>query len=302
MASITNTSYSQEHIATRYKDVISTQVQVSKDISYAVNIPAGSKEKYYRFDLYQPASDSMQVTNRPLIIWMHGGGFKFGSKNTDEVEAWCNYFAQRGYVAAALNYRLSKKNTLFNFKDLVSGAADAVADAREAIVYFKVHAKEYGIDPNRIILGGNSAGAIVALQTAYSTPSQLALLAKDTMIDTPAVTTGKIAAVINFWGALFNIEWLNSATVPIVSVHGRNDKTVPANQKGESFFGSIPIHQKADELHIPNAVKIYDDYAHELDKHFNPLFSSEPARQRRLEAAQFAIDFLYKELVLGSSH
>lgn len=291
-----NYCFSQAEKPARYRDAVFTEVKVDKNITYQQYVPAGVKEKYYRFDFYQPAADTAAGQTRPLIIWLHGGGFKFGSKNNSEVQIWCNSFARHGFVCAALNYRLSKKNTLFKFKALVSGTADAVEDVRNAIVFFKQHAKEYRIDTSRIILGGNSAGAITALQAAYSTPAELSLLAEDSTINKPAIHTGKIAAVINFWGALFDINWLNKASIPIVSVHGSNDHTVPANTKGTSFFGSIAIHKQADKLHIPNSIKIYEGYAHELAKHFNPFFTTKAAKKRRLEAGEFAAAFLYNTL------
>ena len=289
-------SHSQAEKPVRYRDEVFTDIKIDKDLTYQQQIPNGVKEKYYRFDLYQPAADTATNQKRPMLIWMHGGGFKFGSKNTNEVQLWCKSFAQHGFVCAALNYRLSKKNTLFKFKALVSGAADAVEDVRNAIVFFKQHAKEYRIDTNRIILAGNSAGAIVALQAAYSTPAELSALAEDSAINKPTVHTGKIAAVINFWGALFDVNWLKKASIPIVSVHGSNDHTVPANTKGTSFFGSIAIHEEADKLHIPNQLKIYHGYAHELAKHFNPFFTTKAAKKRRGEAADFAAGFLYDTL------
>ena len=73
------------------------------------------KKKAYLFDLFQPFKDDKEPLKRPLIIWMHGGGFKYGSKSAKNIQLWCKTFAQRGYVCVALNYRLSKKNTIFNF-------------------------------------------------------------------------------------------------------------------------------------------------------------------------------------------
>lgn len=288
--------YGQGNTATRYRDSIFSDVTVTQNLNYDIPATAGRDNKYHLFDFYQPAADTTTKQLRPLIIWMHGGGFKFGSKNTKEVELWCNGFAQHGFACAAINYQLSGINSLFKFTALVKSAAIAVEDVRSAVVYFKTHAKEYRIDTNRIILAGNSAGGILALQTAYSTPAELAALAKDSTVNKPAMQTGKIAAVINFWGALFDLNWLTKQSVPIISVHGANDHTVPAGQKGSSFFGSIPIHKEADKLHIPNRLKVYEGYAHELEKHFNPLFTNAGAKARRKEAADFAAQALYELL------
>src|ERR1700759_3942621 len=118
----------------RYKDVIFPDVQIDKDLSYDPNAVKEEK-KWYQFDLYQPKNDD--ASNRPLIIWMHGGGFKFGSKNAKGMKIWGESFAKRGYVCAAINYRLSKHNPLFHFDELLKSSYYAVQDAKRAVLYFK---------------------------------------------------------------------------------------------------------------------------------------------------------------------
>src|SRR5688572_18545884 len=61
-----------------YKDKVFFELAIQKNLSYTTNIPSQAKKKSYQFDLYESSMDSS--TARPLIIWMHGGGFKFGSK------------------------------------------------------------------------------------------------------------------------------------------------------------------------------------------------------------------------------
>jgi poly(3-hydroxybutyrate) depolymerase len=278
----------------RYKDIIFSDVTVDKDLSY--NPKADQKEKKsYLFDLYQPKED--QSAPRPLIIWMHGGGFKFGTKEAKGIQIWSKSFAQRGYVCAAINYRLSKKNPLFHFDELQKSCYNAVQDAKMAVEYFKQHHTEYNIDPTKIILAGNSAGGLVALQTAYSTNAQLAKMAGISDTKPNRDELFKVAGVINFWGAIFNLDWLKNTRVPIVSVLGSNDGIVPPTQKSAPLYGGIDIHQQADKLGIPNGLKVFDGYSHELQKHFNPLFSGGKGTQQRwLEAGQFAADFLYDKL------
>ena len=299
-----------------YRDTVFSAVRVEPDLAYRSSLPAGKAGKGYHFDLYEPGAPpaglpatGVGVTGRPLIIWMHGGGFKFGSRKAAGARFWCTGFARRGYICASIDYRMTVKKTLTSFPALVKGCFIAVEDAREAVAWFKAHYKTWNIDTNRIILGGNSAGGIIALQAAYSKPDDLLKLAGDTVrsINGASPTypgngaslppSGGVAAVINFWGAMFETNWLNNARVPIVSVHGGNDHIVRAGRKGEHFFGSLSIHAKADSLSIPNRVKIYDGYSHELQKHFNPFFTGRPARRRWQEAGQFAADFLYEELI-----
>jgi poly(3-hydroxybutyrate) depolymerase len=282
----------------RYKDLIFPDVSISSDLSY--NTAAIDKEKKaYLFDLFQPKDDN--ELRRPLIIWMHGGGFKYSSKSAKNVQLWCKTFAQRGYVCAAINYRLSKKNPVFNFDEFLKASYFAVQDVKTAVEYFKKNAALYHINPNKIILAGNSAGGIIALQAAYSSNEELAGLAKlpgDTAAAGKPRERVKVVAVINFWGAIYDLNWLKNERVPIVSVLGSTDSVVPPTHKSAPLFGGKDIHQMADELGIPNDLHVFEGYSHELQKHFNPFFSGGKATQQRwLDAGQFAADFLFKTIV-----
>jgi acetyl esterase/lipase len=280
----------------RYKDMVFSDVTIDKDLSYN-NAATEKEKKAYLFDLFQPLND--HETNRPLIIWMHGGGFKYGSKSAKNIQLWCKTFAQRGYVCVALNYRLSKRNTIFNFDKFLGASYDAVQDVKLAVTYFKKNASVYHINAEKIILAGNSAGGILALQAVYSSDEELATLAKlsrdSVKIDNAPI---KVAAIINFWGAIYNLDWLKNERIPIVSALGSNDNIVPPTHKSAPLFGGKDIHERADELGIPNDLEVFDGYSHELQKHFNPFFSGgKGTRERWLHAGQFAADFLFKTII-----
>ncbi|MEO6317075.1 MAG: alpha/beta hydrolase [Chitinophagaceae bacterium] len=284
-------------LGTHYKDFVFEKIRIQKDLLYKGNLPAGSRSKYDRFDLYEPAADSSRL--RPLIIWLHGGGFKFGKKKSGGLPLWSKTFARRGYVCAAINYQLSEKHPLKNFEDLVEGCAAAIEDLNEAIKYFKQHASVYRIDTQQIIVGGNSAGGMIALQAVYSSPALMAKMmhrGDSTSAAAQLYNPQHIAAVINYWGALFNTNWLKNAKVPIVSVHGKKDRVVPYDSSKQGLYGGLAIHRAADAIRLPNALKVYDGYAHELQRHFNPLFAGRGAKKRWLEAGQFAANFLYDQL------
>jgi predicted esterase len=278
-----------------YKDKVFHELTIQENLSYITNMPPEVKKKFNRFDLYEASKDTS--TARPLIIWMHGGGFKFGSKRAKGIRLWSKDFAVRGYVCAGLNYRLSKQNPLRNFKALVKGCYNAVEDVQHAIAFFKINHKVYRIDTTRIILAGNSAGAIIALHSVYSSLADLRRLMKmpDSTLH-PRYNSNNVAAVVNFWGGLFNPEWLINTNVPIVSAHGIKDRVVPYKYKDSTLYGSWIIHQEADSLRIPNQLKSYDRYGHELQKHFIPILRSGATKRRWLEASQFAADFLHKQL------
>ncbi|GAA3958168.1 putative esterase [Mucilaginibacter dorajii] len=286
----------QSPAAHQYKDHIFPNVDVKSNLTYNPRATANDKESYL-FDLYQPRGD--HATARPLIIWMHGGGFKYGSKTAKGIKIWSNDFAQRGYVCAAINYRLSKKNPVFHFDELQKSCYYAVQDAKMAVAYFKEHHAEYNIDPNKIILAGNSAGSIIALQAAYSSNSELSR--RTGVVDSTALLKpddkAKVAGIINFWGGILDTRWLKNARVPIVSAYGSHDRILNPIRVDTGMYGSITIHKTTDSLHIPNSIKVFDGFGHELQRHFNPFFGAgKPTQKRWLQAAQFAADFYYETL------
>ena len=93
----------------------------------------------------------------PGIIMFHGGGWGGGKR--DQFRYLCHYFAKRGLVAATVSYRLATK------ADNGEGSRKRVCirDAKSAIRWYKQHAKKLGIDAQRIIAGGGSAGGHVSL-------------------------------------------------------------------------------------------------------------------------------------------
>ncbi|WP_232844123.1 alpha/beta hydrolase [Allopontixanthobacter sediminis] len=87
--------------------------------------------------------------NAPLVLFVHGGGWKRGDKAMMTGSAKLNHWQQQGYAVASVNYRL------------VPGATveEQAADIAAATAYFRRNAARLGIDPDRIVLVGHSAGA-----------------------------------------------------------------------------------------------------------------------------------------------
>lgn len=101
---------------------------------------------------------------RPLAIVIHGGGWRHGKP--DLMFRFCRDLASRGYVTAAVEYRLTGGGKTDVF--------DCIADVRSAVRWAKAHGGELGVDPRRIVLIGESAGghlaACVALIDAFDDP------------------------------------------------------------------------------------------------------------------------------------
>lgn len=286
----------QQRQGVRYKDNVFEQVKIDKDLNYAEGDK--TEQKDHEFDLYQPDNDD--AVTRPLIIWMHGGGFKFGSKGVHEAGLMCRDFARHGYVCASINYRLSKSKFSFKFEEMQKSSYFAVQDARQAIEFFRKNHERFHIDPDKIILAGNSAGGMMALLAAYTSDEELArhtgvnVTTKASLHNTEGAE--KVAAVINFWGAIYRLDWLKNARVPIVSVCGNKDGIIPPATSSGSMYGSIDIEKEAGRLGIPHNLKVFNGYSHELQVHFNPFFADKGTEERWKKGVQFACDFLYEQL------
>ncbi|HID74406.1 MAG TPA: alpha/beta hydrolase [Planctomycetaceae bacterium] len=101
--------------------------------------------------IYFP-NDRRPERARPAIVFFFGGGFMRGSPK--QFEAQCEYFASRGMVSMTADYRVKTRHD--------TDPADAVADGRDAIRWVRTHAKRLGVDPNRIVASGGSAGGMIA--------------------------------------------------------------------------------------------------------------------------------------------
>jgi acetyl esterase/lipase len=127
-----------------------SDVRVHKNLAY---VPNGHRRQ--NLDLYVPGHG---VGPLPLIVWIHGGAWREGSKEYCPPLPWVG----KDYVIASINYRLCQ-NAQFPAQ---------IEDCKAAIRWLRSHAGEYRIDPNRIVAWGDSAGGHLAslLGTAGDIP------------------------------------------------------------------------------------------------------------------------------------
>jgi acetyl esterase/lipase len=113
--------------------------QALRDLAY---VPGGHERQ--KLDLYLPSPEG----KHPLVIWVHGGAFRMGSK--DPCPAL--WLLQDGYAVASINYRLSQ-HALFPAQ---------IEDCKAAVRWLRAHAAQYGLDSNHIGAWGASAGGHLA--------------------------------------------------------------------------------------------------------------------------------------------
>lgn len=193
----------------RYRDEVFDEVTRTDDITYGTALDKDGQPVTLALDLYEPAGDGAEA--RPLIIWVHGGSFCCGNKNSPEIVDQATLFARKGYVTASISYRLSRPGCTVVGADCVRAIVDARADAQEAVRYLRAHAAEHRIDPDRIAMAGTSAGAITALGVNFAT-------------EDPAA---KIQAAVSLSGALINNDQVDLSDGRALLMHGTADTLVP---------------------------------------------------------------------------
>lgn len=113
-----------------------------------------------RLDIYEPRGDTK--AERPVMMWMFGGGWRFGDRN--QLASLAQDSARRGYVAVTIDYRTRGDQDPFN---LSAAELDAYDDTIAAIQWLQANAATYRIDPEAIVPAGFSAGAINALHAVW---------------------------------------------------------------------------------------------------------------------------------------
>ena len=141
--------------------VVSTDQLPKLNPVFAGGVKAYPDVVYSQVNGYRPMTLDLYVppkgkAARPLVIYVHGGGWTGGTSRN--AAAYANFpavladLAARGYVVASVNYRLSGEARF----------PAAIDDVQAAIRWLRAHAGEYGIDKSRVAIWGGSAGGQLA--------------------------------------------------------------------------------------------------------------------------------------------
>lgn len=202
----------------RYRDAVFTDVGVAKDLVYGSAPDASGTPVDLKLDLYRPTGDT--VAQRPAVVWVHGGGFSKGDKASGA--NFATYFAQRGYVVVSINYRLlappSCGGELDPAPECEAAAIEAQHDAQAAVRWLRVNASTYGVDPNRIAVGGGSAGAVTSLLVGWRS-------------DDPGSSgnpgpSSRVQAAVSVSGGAPTNEAIDAGDSPAIFFHGTADTVV----------------------------------------------------------------------------
>jgi predicted esterase len=197
----------------RYRDQLFSAVTVTPNITYGSAVNLENQTVTLQMDMYQPSGDS--VGDRPAIVWVHGGSFCCGDKTEPDIVDEATTFAKKGFIDVSINYRLESPGCAGTDSNCGAAIAEAFADGQTAVLFLRAHAAAYGIDPNRIAIGGTSAGGITALNVGYSSSED------------PAA---QVRAAVSLSGAYLGVAGVGAISkgdAPAMDFHCTTDPTVP---------------------------------------------------------------------------
>ena len=172
-------------------------------------------------DLYLPDHAHSPM---PAVLWIHGGAWECGDKHPCPVRE----FAERGYVIASIGYRLSDK----------AAFPSQLQDCKSAVRWLRAHAAEYGIDPTRIGVWGESAGGHLAALLGTTG------LTRDFDVGDHLDQSSEVQCVVNWFGPVDFLEWgapfspsMDSPESPVYRLLGG-----PISQNREKTRSAGPLH------------------------------------------------------------
>jgi len=267
---------------TRYVEPVfpESKVKITSNIKYAANygVLTGTPVLGDLFmDIYEPDSDA--VTSRPVILYIHTGSFlpryinnlPTGAKDDSATVEICKQFARRGYVVAAISYRLGWNPLAPTETDRATSIINAVyktlQDAHTAVRFLKANAVNYGIDTTKVVVGGQGSGGYTAFAYAAVDRQEEIKIAKFFNFDTnrpfvndtiwgnryglggltgfnmesnPGHRSDDVKLAFSIGGCMGDTSWLEAGEIPLISVHPIYDpfgpyKTAMVKVPGTNF-------------------------------------------------------------------
>lgn len=195
------------------------------------DVPFLGSNRKEKLDLYLP-DDSVR-TDRPAVVFIHGGGFTGGDKAEYRSASVSADLCRAGYVVASCNYALGPKSR--------EGVwPQNIADCRDAVRWVRAHAKELGVNPDKIAVAGGSAGGYLALMVGLSDDKT------GPGGDPQAKYSAKVSAVIDMYGVV-NFSKHGKGDVPGVP-SAEQKAYLPESQCDAQDPAVLILHGTADAI------------------------------------------------------
>ncbi len=225
------------------KELSTYSVLVDEEISFADGLSYSNSSttafaKPQKLDVYYPDNNIM---NRPVFMFIHGGGFTGGTKTKPEIIAMANYYASRGWIFVSVDYRtteelgtiegMSQEELLTFYKGIapqkwiehaLEGAEtpkqlqQSIAmyttqrDAKAALRWIAANYKTYNINTDYVTVGGASAGAITTIALGISNQEdfrdEISISDDPTLSTTNLNKTYNVRTMVYFWGSNLKLD------------------------------------------------------------------------------------------------
>lgn len=248
-------------------------ISIEGSVTYGQAMTQNGRLQDLQMDLYLPNDNN---TARNLVLLAHGGGFTGGTR--EEMGDLASDLAEAGYVAASISYRLMDVEP--TREAYFTAVAQATTDMKSAIRYLRANAagaNTYGINPDNIVVGGYSAGAVTALHAAYinaenEIPVEMAAaIAVEGGLNGGSHTaySSAVKGVMNIAGGIVDLALLDSGDPQLMSIHGTADEVVPylsgdADNSGVTLYGSGLMHPRLEELGEANTLLMKTGVGHDV--------------------------------------
>jgi acetyl esterase len=197
----------------------------AQEISSVVKVYKTIDTTALQMQIYYPP-DFREGEQRTAIVFFFGGGWRNGS--VKQFEPHCQHLANNGIVAMTADYRVKSRQNTTPF--------DAIADAKSAMRWIRAHAKELGIDPDKVVAAGGSAGGHLAACTAtlseYNDPGDdlsVSAIPNAMILFNPVADATELS---DHFGSVENakkgspLHHLHADLPPAIIFHGTKDTTV----------------------------------------------------------------------------
>ena len=214
-------------------------------------------------DVYHPPQGV--TPKRMAIIHLFGGGFFAGNKNAGYIINDAKALGARGYTSVSANYRLQSQ-ALWPAQ---------IHDVKAAIRWTRANAAKIGVDEDKIVVAGYSAGGMLALMAAGTNDKP----ELEGSVGTPGVSS-KVNACIGVYplasaqiarglfgeggatpeaiAAASPTSYIGPSFAPTIFIHGEADTTVPVSS-------SIDFFTKLKAANVPTALTVIQGAAHAFD-------------------------------------
>jgi acetyl esterase/lipase len=189
-----------------------------------------------RLDMYLPSDTG---TTHPMVMYIHGGGWRNGhSRQSGAFENWpatLAMIASRGYVVTSINYRLGGEAPF----------PAAIQDVKAAIRWLRAHAGAYGIDKDKFLVWGASAGGHLAALAGTSCGAME--LEPVDLPDELAVESDCVQATIGWYG-IYDLSEMGQSGGPGGYFAGQIREASPVTYVDGSDGAFLLIHGSEDPV------------------------------------------------------